>query len=78
MALGDNVEDIEPAREVPTEVTASVATELADWSSGVDGLFVHGNRGHTSQVLQPPVDQSASSVATEAGMLVDGFLKKGI
>jgi hypothetical protein len=27
MALGDNVEDIEPAREVPTEVTASVATE---------------------------------------------------
>ena len=34
MALGDNVEDIEPAREVPTEVTASVATELADWSTG--------------------------------------------
>jgi hypothetical protein len=27
MALGDNVEVIEPARDVPTEVTASVATE---------------------------------------------------
>ena len=34
IALGDNVEAIEPAREVPMEVTASVATEPVDWSTG--------------------------------------------
>ncbi|KGO67563.1 hypothetical protein PITC_094320 [Penicillium italicum] len=28
------------------------------------GQFTHGNRGHTSQVLQPSVDQSTGSVAT--------------
>ncbi|CAG8010333.1 unnamed protein product [Penicillium salamii] len=32
----------------------------------VVGLFIHGNRSHTSQVLQPPVDQSTRSIATEA------------
>jgi hypothetical protein len=32
----------------------------------VVGLFVHGNRGLTSKLLQPPVGQSTGSVATEA------------
>ncbi|OQE65071.1 hypothetical protein PENNAL_c0215G09798 [Penicillium nalgiovense] len=31
----------------------------------VVGQFIHGNRGHTSKDLQPPVDQSTGSVATE-------------
>ncbi len=35
MALGDNVETIEPVREVLTEITDSVATEPVDWPTGV-------------------------------------------
>lgn len=31
----------------------------------VVGPFTYGNRGHTSQVLQPSIDQSTGSVATE-------------
>jgi hypothetical protein len=40
--------------------------ELAENFRRVNGLFIHGNRGHTSQVLQPPVGKSTGSVATEA------------
>ena len=35
MTLGDNVEALELPREVPTEVTASVATGPVDWPTGV-------------------------------------------
>ena len=34
MTLGDNVEALELPREVPTEVTASVATGPVDWPTG--------------------------------------------
>ena len=40
--------------------------ELAENFRRVNGLFIHGNRSHTSQVLQPPVGQSTGPVATEA------------
>lgn len=33
--------------------------------------FIHEDRGHSSQVLQPSVDQSAGSVATEVATSVD-------
>ena len=42
------------------------SNESAENFRRVVGLFIHGNRGHTSQVLQPPVDQSTGSVTTEA------------
>ncbi|CAG8143252.1 unnamed protein product [Penicillium nalgiovense] len=32
----------------------------------VVGLFIHGNRSHTSQVLQTPIGQSTGPIATEA------------
>jgi hypothetical protein len=38
--------------------------ESAENFHRVAGQFIHGNSGHTSQVLQPPVDQSTGSVAT--------------
>ncbi|CAG8891926.1 unnamed protein product [Penicillium nalgiovense] len=46
--------------------TCQTGNELAENFRCVDGLFIHGNRSHTSQVLQPPVGQSTGSVATEA------------
>jgi hypothetical protein len=88
-SVGSYVEALDLPREVPTEVTASVATGPVDWPTGgcktwgltnlfhegnesannfrrVVGLFIHGNRSHLSQVLQPPVGQSTGPVATEA------------
>ncbi|KAI3188529.1 hypothetical protein CBS147311_10048 [Penicillium roqueforti] len=46
--------------------TCQTGNESAENFRRVVGLFIHGNRGHTSQVLQPPVDQSTGSVTTEA------------
>ncbi|KAI3092129.1 hypothetical protein CBS147333_10257 [Penicillium roqueforti] len=46
--------------------TCQTGNESAENFRRVGSLFIHGNRGHTSQVLQPPVDQSTGSVAIEA------------
>ncbi|KZN94107.1 hypothetical protein EN45_042950 [Penicillium chrysogenum] len=46
--------------------TCQTGNELAENFRRVNGLFIHGNRSHTSQVLQPPVGQSTGPVATEA------------
>jgi hypothetical protein len=43
MTLGDNVEALDLPREVPTEVTASVATGPVDWPHGLTNLFHEGN-----------------------------------
>ncbi|CDM32764.1 unnamed protein product [Penicillium roqueforti FM164] len=40
--------------------------ELAENFRRVNGLFIHGNRSHISQVLQPPIGQSTGPVAIEA------------
>ncbi|CAG8013109.1 unnamed protein product [Penicillium nalgiovense] len=45
--------------------TCQTGNESAENFRQVVGQFIHGNRGHTSKVLQPPVDQSTGSVATE-------------
>ncbi|CAG8906635.1 unnamed protein product [Penicillium nalgiovense] len=42
-----------------------VGNESAENFRQVVGQFIHGNRGHTSKVLQPPVDQSTGPVATQ-------------
>ncbi|CAG7935651.1 unnamed protein product [Penicillium salamii] len=44
--------------------------ESAENFRRVVGQFTHGNRGHISQVLQPAVDQSTTSVATEVATSV--------
>ncbi|CAG8213440.1 unnamed protein product [Penicillium nalgiovense] len=50
--------------------TSQTGNESAENFRQVVGLFIHGNRGHTSKGLQPPVDQSTGSVATEVATSV--------
>ncbi|KAJ5471438.1 hypothetical protein N7530_008795 [Penicillium desertorum] len=50
--------------------TCQTGNESAENFRRVVGQFIHGNRGHTSKVLQPPVDQSTGSVATEVATSV--------
>ncbi|CAG8078437.1 unnamed protein product [Penicillium nalgiovense] len=50
--------------------TCQTGNESAENSRFVVSQFIHGNRGHTSKVLQPPVDQSTGSVATEVATSV--------
>ncbi|KAJ5862020.1 hypothetical protein N7455_006088 [Penicillium solitum] len=54
-----------PDTEGHNGCTLQTGNESAENFHRVVGLLIHGNRGHTSKVLQPSVDQSTGSVAIE-------------
>ncbi|CRL27407.1 unnamed protein product [Penicillium camemberti] len=59
-----------PDTEEHNGITWQIGNESAENFRRVVGQFTHGNRGHTSQVLQPSVDQPTGSVPTEVATSV--------